>query len=250
MDQPSTIAGTGLRRRTAAKTGQVAGRPAVVRNELACSLLALPAALLVLIGLFSLLGLLAVGPYRGVVDRFDYGTAVWVRSFRSPGMDRLMWAFSQVLEMEPVAFATGLLFFYFLFRRRFANAAAVGIPLLGVGTLWLATAHLVQRPRPDYWVPQDPRDLGYPSGHVMSAVVLAALTMQAAFPRFRRRWSKPAMAAAWALLILAIGASRIYRHAHYATDNIAGFCMGLAWILVVLRAHPRVFGAREEPRAR
>src|SRR6185369_3122613 len=100
-------------------------------------------------------------------------------------------------ELEPVSIGSGLLFFYFLVRRRFANAAMVGIPLLGVGIMWVITAQLVHQSRPDYWVAQDPHDLGYPSGHVMNAVVIAGLTLQAAFPRLRARWQKAALVLAW-----------------------------------------------------
>ena len=118
----------------------------------------------------------------------------------------------------------------------------VGHPAGGRRHYVAGHAHLVQRPRPDYFVAQDPRDLGYPSGHVMNAVVIAALTMQTAFPGMRSRWPKVGIALAWVALLAAIATSRIYRHAHYATDNIAGFFMGLCRILVVLRTLPRLFG--------
>jgi undecaprenyl-diphosphatase len=34
------------------------------------------------------------------------------------------------------------------------------------------------------------------------------------------------------LLILTIGFSRIYLRVHYASDVIAGFCVGLLWLVI------------------
>jgi membrane-associated phospholipid phosphatase len=199
------------------------------------SALGLPITLLLLIAFFSLLGQLVEGPGRELAHRFDYPIAVWVHSLRSSLMDRLMWALTMVLEMEPVAITSGLIFGYLLWKRRFASALAVCLPLLGDGIMWGTVAHLVQRSRPEYWVAQDPADLGYPGGHVMNAVVIAGLCCWSLWPRLRAPWQRAVLLLLWALFIAGVATSRIYRHAHFATDNLAGFLMGLVWITVALR---------------
>jgi undecaprenyl-diphosphatase len=61
-----------------------------------------------------------------------------------------------------------------------------------------------------------------------------------------RRWVREACVTALALLILAIGFSRMYLAAHWFTDVIGGFALGAAWLalgitlLECLRRRPNI----------
>ena len=114
--------------------------------------------------------------------------------------------------------------------------------------MWLVTAALVRRPRPNYWLLHDPSDIGYPSGHEMNAVVISALCLVTWLPKIRSPWARLALVAACLLFISATFVTRIYVQAHFASDMIAGFLMGLAWSLVelwVLRPQPTGDGGGE-----
>ena len=94
---------------------------------------------------------------------------------------------------------------------------------------------LFHRPRPSEVF----AGLGYsfPSGHSFFAVTLygmMAYWLTRATPARRWVWV-PAV-----LLILAIGFSRIYLGVHYASDVLAGFCVGLPWLWACL-ALPTAF---------
>ena len=78
--------------------------------------------------------------------------------------------------------------------------------------------------------------LSFPSGHSMMSMAfygcLAWLAVQ-----HGRRWDVAAVLVVFALLI---GLTRIFLHVHFATDVVAGFAAGAAW-LVMLRTGIRVF---------
>jgi undecaprenyl-diphosphatase len=62
-------------------------------------------------------------------------------------------------------------------------------------------------------------------------------------PRYRRHFVFSA-----ALVILVVGASRLYLGVHWLTDVLGGYALGLAWFAVVMiatrlleqRAHPQI----------
>lgn len=72
----------------------------------------------------------------------------------------------------------------------------------------------------------------FPSGHAMlSAVVFLTLGVLTARFSERRRVKVLAISAA-ILLSLLVGASRVYLGVHWASDVLAGWCVGAAWAMV------------------
>lgn len=175
-----------------------------------------------------------MGPWHHAAYALDYSAAVWVRSLRSPAMDLLMGSLSWIGEMVPMAIITAGIFITLLLcgRRRSALCAALSLP--GTAIMWKFTSTLVWRERPNYWILHEAADIGYPCGHLMNAVVVAGFCLFAAGtrPRSRARWT--AMVSFWLLLVVGTGLARIYVNAHYLTDDIAGFLMGLIWIVLAL----------------
>ena len=72
----------------------------------------------------------------------------------------------------------------------------------------------------------------FPSGHAMlSAVVFLTLGVLTARFSDRRRVKVLAISSA-VLLSLLVGASRVYLGVHWASDVLAGWCVGAAWAMV------------------
>ncbi len=109
---------------------------------------------------------------------------------------------------------------------------------IGGGDLLITGLKLLfHRPRPD--VIFAPLGYSFPSGHSFFAVTvygMAAYWLTQGAPS-RRRW----VWATAALVILLIGFSRVYLGVHYASDVLAGFCVGLPWLWACL-ALPPAFG--------
>jgi undecaprenyl-diphosphatase len=72
----------------------------------------------------------------------------------------------------------------------------------------------------------------FPSGHSMASVVGYGMLAYFALVRLRRRWLRRAIVAALTVLVLLIGFSRVYLRAHYFSDVIGGYCIGVVWLAV------------------
>lgn len=101
--------------------------------------------------------------------------------------------------------------------------------LLG-GVIDTIVKEVVARPRPSL---VDPVATAYgksfPSGHSMTAAVAYGALLLVFLPEIPRRWRVPIVVAA-ALLVLAIGGTRLALGVHYITDVAGGFVLGLAWL--------------------
>ncbi|WP_345126875.1 phosphatase PAP2 family protein [Hymenobacter antarcticus] len=96
------------------------------------------------------------------------------------------------------------------------------------------------RPRPSNALLQT-LGLSFPSGHAMLGVTFyGCLAWLLARHLGHARWALPLLL--WAGLI---GVTRVYLHAHYATDVLAGFAGGAAW-LVLCRAGIKLFWKEEQ----
>jgi membrane-associated phospholipid phosphatase len=71
----------------------------------------------------------------------------------------------------------------------------------------------------------------FPSGHTAGATVAYGMLAYLALRVLPGRWHVPAVLAATALAFT-IGSSRVFLQVHFASDVLAGFAWGLAWLAV------------------
>jgi undecaprenyl-diphosphatase len=121
-----------------------------------------------------------------------------------------------------------------------ALALSVGLTQVVVTAVKL----LVSRPRPDEDLSMsDPSGASFPSAHSATAVAAYLMLALVATKAMPDRFRKPVLVCA-VLIVLAIGASRIYLGAHYPTDVLAGWLTGGALVLFSWAFALRLPGAR------
>lgn len=109
------------------------------------------------------------------------------------------------------------------------------IPLLMFGELllFLASAALIARPRPD--VPKlDPHlpTAAYPSGHVAATICLYTAIVLLVLPRTRAWWRWLTLVPAVAMPVL-VAAARMYRGMHHPTDLLGSVVLAGLWVSAV-----------------
>lgn len=141
-----------------------------------------------------------------------------------------------------VAVAVGALVVALLaWRRRWADVTLWIAALGGGEALNLALKAIFQRPRP---VLPNPlvieTDWGFPSGHVMAAMIVYGALLALLVPLLARRVARIGLTAGLLLLISLIGFSRLYLGVHFLTDVLAGYAAGVAWLALCLSARVAV----------
>ena len=117
-----------------------------------------------------------------------------------------------------------------LLLRRRADAVVVCISLvpMAVGN---GLKLLVDRPRPEYLlIGTPPTSLSFPSGHALSTAILGGLLILLLVELVPSKPLRRGLQALVLLLVLAIGASRVYLGLHWPSDVIGGYLFGVVML--------------------
>jgi undecaprenyl-diphosphatase len=195
-------------------------------------------------------GALVSGLAENVLDndsivRVDGWLVHWLAAHRTPAGIGFFDAVSFVGNWE-VATLVLLAAVIFLWNRRRRSALAMIIAAIGSEAVVSLGKAGFGRPRPPAVLSVVTElDASFPSGHANISVALYALGFYLLFratrsPRFKRLWLALAF-----LFPLLIGFSRLYLGAHYLSDVLAGWGVGIWWAIFALG----VFGFTRRRRA-
>jgi membrane-associated phospholipid phosphatase len=174
---------------------------------------------------------LALGMASGQLVSLDGAVAVWLHTNATGLVTVLLSGVTRLGGAQVLLAVTLSAAFVLLLRRRVAHAALMGAALGGAEALNLTLKAAFERPRPSFSEPlATAAGFSFPSGHAMvSLTVYGALAFVIAAHASTRRERILVVGSALAL-VLAIGFSRVYLGVHYASDVLAAYCAGLAWL--------------------
>jgi diacylglycerol kinase family enzyme/membrane-associated phospholipid phosphatase len=124
----------------------------------------------------------------------------------------------------------------FAVRRQWWVAGWIATSLLATATAWTLSKQWVERPRPA--IPDQVSGWSYPSGHAAEIGCVVALLVILTWPRMRPGRLRWLVVGLWTAVGLVVGVSRVVLAAHYPSDVVAGWLLGVL-ITYVLGA---VFG--------
>lgn len=131
------------------------------------------------------------------------------------------------LSILVVIIATALI----VFRRRWEALQLVLASGLG-GLVILGLKYTFTRPRPAEQV-IEATGYSFPSGHAFAAMVFYGTLLTIVWQITDKVVWRVLAAVVCPLMILALGASRLYLNVHYLTDVVAGFASGFVWLVAV-----------------
>jgi membrane-associated phospholipid phosphatase len=123
--------------------------------------------------------------------------------------------------------------FLFIKTRRWYS---IKIPAVALSSLLLMfiLKLIFRRDRPVGPLLQAARGFSFPSGHALMSVTFYGLLILIVWQNVKQGWLKWTLSVLLVLLIIVIGLSRVYLRVHYASDVLAGFSVGLVWLLFSL----------------
>lgn len=172
---------------------------------------------------------------------FDPGVTSWVVSIRAEPWNSL-WQMITVLgdTLTLVLVVIGICVLAWLMNRIDLSALIVFGSAMG----WLLMGllkRLFGRERPpvaDRLI--DVGGLSFPSGHAMMSTIVIGLTAVIIYQLYPQVRAHPAILAVAPVLIGLIGLSRVYLAAHWMSDVLVGWLLGVIWLAICMVAHQQV----------
>lgn len=129
--------------------------------------------------------------------------------------------------------ANVILILYYLIGKKNKKTALQITAISVTSVVVMFTLKLIlQRERP--MVPLITKVHGYsfPSGHTFTSVTFYGIIAYIAYRNIQNVYLKWGSVIALIVFIFLVGFSRVYLRLHYASDVIAGFCLGTIWLLL------------------
>lgn len=114
-------------------------------------------------------------------------------------------------------------------------ALAISINLILVYLLNVLLKIVVARPRPEVLKLVYETGFSFPSGHAMVATGFYGFLIYISYKKIKNKAIRNTLIVFLSILVLLIGLSRIYLGAHYATDIIGGFIIGIIYLVLFIK---------------
>jgi len=180
---------------------------------------------------------------RDKLSSFDAQVLVLLAPWRTPTGLSIASALSR-FGTTPIMSLLALVLILVRYRRNWLAVAVGWTLVMGGGKLMeLMLKHTFQRNRPIGALLHlsDP-SYSYPSGHAMGAMIGYGMLTYLVLLRVKRPPARVLITVIGALIIIAIGTSRLVLAVHYFTDVVGGYAAGAVWLALSLAA---VEAARE-----
>ncbi len=204
-------------------------RPMLAR--LATPLLLSLACAVVSVALFAWL---AEEMLEGDTSQFDAAVRQFVHAHSSARLTAVMDFFSLLGSplFVSIAAASGCIALWVTGRHR--KAVLVAVTAVGGSLLMWVLKMSFHRQRPEpFFDTRLPASYSFPSGHALLSFCLLGAGAVLVAADQKTRWVRATIWSIAAVLVLAIGYSRIYLGVHYPSDVLAGYLGALVWVLGV-----------------
>ena len=206
-------------------------------------------AVLLLLGLSATLAvggtLLAGEIYEAVstghgIARVDEPLLAWVLTIRTPELTAAIAAFSNSGGQLWMTIITGIAIAALcLLWKRWTPLVLMVIAVAGSLLMTVTGKRMSGRARPALVdaVPPYETSASFPSGHSLNSIVIAGMFCYLLVSHLSSVAARAATVTLTVLYVLAMGLSRVYLGHHWLTDVLAAWCLGVAWLTVVITAH-------------
>jgi len=170
---------------------------------------------------------------RSYIHTFDHELTKWVQS--GPEWLRPIMLMATTVGHPVVTIGIAMAILGYGWARsnmRLVVAAVVASGTLGIGTLIKLLLHR-ERPLTDYVLLKQFSSFSFPSGHTVGSTVVFGLVAYLLWGLLPAPWNWIS-ALVLTMLIIAVGVSRIYLGAHYPSDVVAGWLLGLIGLLIII----------------
>lgn len=168
---------------------------------------------------------------------FDISVLNSIGQMRTPWLDFFMAGMTDLGATKFIIVISLLLCFIFFWQKRYDYFLVIGLSVFGAEGIGIVLKYLIERSRPDALSPLIHFDgFSFPSGHALNAMVFFAVIMYISSLEIKSGFWRSAIFVFLSVIILIVGFSRVYLGAHWPSDVIGSFSIGLIWFTIVVLA--------------
>ncbi|MFT4217880.1 MAG: phosphatase PAP2 family protein [Micropruina sp.] len=164
----------------------------------------------------------------------------WMVSVRTPELNAVIATFSASGGQLWMSVITGLAVTLLCLRwQRWTPLVLMVIAVTGSLAMTVTGKRLTDRARPPLTesIPPPETSASFPSGHALNSIVIAGMFCYLLVSHLSAAAARAATVTLTVLYVLAMGTSRVYLGHHWLTDVLAAWCLGVAWLTVVITCH-------------
>ena len=155
--------------------------------------------------------------------------------------DKLMWFVTSTGDFLAASTILFSVFSLLLFKGRIREGVIIFISTTGLSLISSVIKTLVARPRPSpnlviqrgYFGTND----SFPSGHVSFAMGLWGFLLFLVFTKLKKGMLKTTLIGMLVTILILMGLSRIYLGAHWFSDVLGAYLIGIVWLYLMVRLY-------------
>ncbi len=163
--------------------------------------------------------------------QFDTAVLGYVKANTSPILVKVMLAVTFFGSSQFLLPAYILLIAFLIWKNKKVIAIDISIIAISSTLVMLFLKEYFKRHRPDSTLVKTIVGYSFPSGHTVSSFIFSCILAYLLWKTNISTFKKYSISLLLLLYTIAIGLSRIILMVHFATDVIAAFCFGIAWVL-------------------
>lgn len=167
---------------------------------------------------------------EGIV-RVDESFTQLLYEARTNGASEFFYFISYFGSREAVFITGSIVTVLLLYRKQYIAILAFWLIMGGTGLSIQYGKKFVSRDRPAEIAFYAVKNFSFPSGHATTSMSLYGFCAYLLYRQYRSGFAQVTIFSLATSLILSVGFSRIYLGVHYLSDVLAGFILGLLWIL-------------------
>jgi undecaprenyl-diphosphatase len=179
---------------------------------------------------------LAEEVFEGETKHFDLSVRAFIHHYASAGLTKWMQGVTFLGSPYVLFPLFAICCAGFLLAKWPRGATWLTVGVSGSVVLDTSLKLLFHRVRPVPFFGPLPHSYSFPSGHALSSFCFYGILAGLLDTRIRSLAARISIWIAAALLVLAIGVSRIYLGLHYPTDVIAGYVAAAVWVSTLIYA--------------
>ena len=185
--------------------------------------------LYICLGLFILL---TIAVFTKLIKPLDSYMESFVIGIRSDKLTTIMTTITNIARAYSLIAISILLLFLIKDKK---IPLSICINLVAVFLTSQVFKFIFRRPRPDGLALVTASGYSYPSGHSMVSTAYFMFIIYLLCKKIKNKFVKTILIIFGAIMMLSIGFSRIYLGVHYLSDVIAGYLLGIGYLMIFLK---------------